>query len=196
MKLTLRINRTRSMSRCVWRAVQSSPAPYFFALILLFASSRAQADVETYVFSSDASTNLDGTATENITGGFTFDTTTGAVTALTITLANGNAAYDGTYSNSLDTCTTTCTGVYGTNGGSNLFVFFAQDLGASPDALTSTEWVSSVSPYFGLDSSPTGSVALTSSAAVPEPSPIALLVTMVAMVGFLTRRKLAGGNLR
>lgn len=157
----------------------------------------ARADIENYVFSSDASTNLDGTATENITGGFTFNTTTGAVTALTITLANGDAPFDGTYSNTSDTCTTTCTSVFGTNGGSTLFVFFAQDLGASPDALKSTEWSSaSVSPYLGLDSSPTGSVVLATTSAVPEPSPIALLVTMVAMVGFLTRRKLARGYLR
>jgi hypothetical protein len=167
--------------------------------LILFCGlqSAARADVDTYVFSSNASTNLDGTATENITGGFTFDTTTGAVTALTITLANGDAPFDGTYSNSLDTCTTTCTSVFGTNGGSTLFVFFAQDLGASPDALKSTEWSSaSVSPFLGLDSSPTGSVVFTTTAAVPEPSPITLLVTMVAMVGFLTRRKLAGGYLR
>jgi len=156
----------------------------------------ARADIDTYVFSNNASTNLDGTATENITGGFTYNTTTGAVTALTITLANGDAPFDGTYSNALDTCTTTCTGVFGTNGGATLFVFFAQDLGASPDALQSTEWSAPVSPFLGLDSAPTGSVVFATTSAVPEPSPIAILVAMVAMVGFLTRRKLAGGYLR
>lgn len=157
----------------------------------------ARADIDTYVFSGNASTNLDGTATENISGGFTFNTTTGLVTLLTITLANGDAPFNGTYTNSLDTCTTTCTGIDGTNGVATLFVHFDQDLGASPDALQSTEWSSaSVSPYFGLDSSPTGSAVLATAAPVPEPSPIALLVTMVAMVGFLTRRKFTRGYLR
>ena len=80
---TLRINSAGSLRRRVWRAVQSSPATYVFALIpiLLFGSSRAKADVvDTYVFSSDATTDLGGHGnTEAITGGFTFDATTGAI---------------------------------------------------------------------------------------------------------------------
>lgn len=176
--------RAASVLRRVWAGQLSTPFYVFsLILILLVGSSRAKADIDTYVFSSGTSTNLNGD-TEDITGGFTFDTTTDIATAVSITLT-GASPYAGTYSNSSDTCSNPCTAIFATSGVSTLFVHFDQGLGVSPDDLQSTEWSSSISPGFGSDGSPTGAAVFASTSAVPEPSSVFLLVTMVAMLGLL-----------
>lgn len=187
--------------RRVWVGVQSSP-PLFYVfalmLMLLFGSSRAKADIyDSYVFANSPLTILNGLR-ENIAGSFTFDATTGNSTTVSITLSHGASPYDGTYTTSSDTCALPCTAIYGVLGGSTLDVFFAKPLGVSPDDLKETEWTNlSVSPYSGIDydpgTSPTGSAVFSS--AVPEPGSVIQLMMVVAMVGFLTRRKLVVGVL-
>jgi hypothetical protein len=187
--------------RRVWVGVQSSPPLFYvFALILLllFGPSRAKADIyDSYVFTfpGTSTTYYNPTAvTETITGSFTFDATTGDSTAVSITLSGGASPFDGTYINPSDTCALPCSAIYGLSGASTLFVHFVNPLSGSPDPLQSTEWSSaSLAPYLGLDSSPTGSAVF--SAAVPEPGSVIQLMTVVAMVGFLTRRKLVVGVL-
>jgi hypothetical protein len=169
---------------------------YVFALmlLLLFGSSQAKADIyDYYVFASPVTTTTLNGVTEGVTGSFTFDATSDVATAVSITLTSGLASpspFDGTYTNSSDSCGS-CYGIYGVSGGSSfLFVYFDDALGVSPDDLEETQFYGSV---IGFET-----VAATGYAefsAVPEPGSVIQLMTVVAMVGFLIRRKLVAGVL-
>lgn len=78
--------------------------------------------------------------------------------------------------------------------GDQLIVEFSGELGVSPDPLLEVGWSSS--PSNGVeDFAPLGGIEFApAAAAVPEPNSVILLVTLVGMVGFLTRRKLVVGG--
>jgi hypothetical protein len=173
----------------------------------MFGPARASADImDSYVFEpgslitfgSDTEGNIPAGVTELVSGSFTYDATTNTPTAITISLA-GPAPYSGTYT--LDTnatggvATAQLTALLGPY--EELDLAFADFLGNSPDALTSALYSYESPTTFnnqarqeaiagGVEFAPAAS-------AVPEPSSVILLVTLVAIVGFLTRRKLAGG---
>jgi len=165
-------------------------------LILLSGPSRAMADIiDNYVFASGASTVLGGD-TLTISGSFTIDITTDVESQTAITLS-GNATYAGTYT--YPTYASGCLNCIEANDGNiSLSLGFADLLGVSPDELQSVAWQNPAlaPPNSQLsDPAPTGFVEFAPTPAVPEPSSVILLVTLVAMVGFLTRRKLAVGGL-
>jgi hypothetical protein len=77
------------------------------------------------------------------------------------------------------------------------FAWLADLLGVSPDELQSVAWQNPAlaPPNSQLsDPAPVGFVEFAPTPAVPEPSSVILLVTLVAMVEFLTRRKLVMGG--
>jgi hypothetical protein len=170
-------------------------------LIFLFGSRRANADtVDTYVFSGASAVlgvSPETVALETITGGFTFDATTSVVSAVDITLT-GNSAYAGTF-----TAASLSDGGLPfellnpvVNGSATAFInlTFASDFGASPDALVGFNWISTGGG--GGSGVPTSDLkgkivisSTTSTSGVPEPSSVVLLLMpLVAIAGFLTRR--------
>jgi hypothetical protein len=127
-----------------------------------------------------------------ISGSFTFDFTTTIESQVAITLS-GNPTYAGTY-----TATNLALGalaeVFADDGDLSLTILFANVLDLSPVELQTVDWQGSgpIPPQLqGQDL--TGFVEFAPTPAVPEPNSVILLVTLVAMAGFLTRRKLAGG---
>jgi hypothetical protein len=187
--------------RRVWVGVQSSP-PLFYVCalvaILLVGPSRAKADnYDYYVFASPVTTTTLNGVTEGVTGSFTFDSSSDSLTAVSITLASGLSSpspFDGTYtipSVSLPAYCGSCQSFTVYSGGSTLDVYFDSALGVSPDNLEETQWYAAVSPYIGFDAA-TGYAEFS---AVPEPGSVIQLMTVVAIVGFLIRRKLVVGVL-
>jgi hypothetical protein len=170
-------------------------------LIFLFGSARASADtVDTYVFSGASAVlgvSPEPVGLETITGGFTFDATTNVVSAVDITLT-GNSAYAGTF-----TAASLSDGGLpfdflnpAVNAGATAFInlTFASDFGASPDALVGFNWISTGGG--GGSGVPTNDLkgkivisSTTTTSGVPEPSSVVLLLMpLVAIAGFLTRR--------
>jgi hypothetical protein len=160
-------------------------------LILLLGPSGASADIiNNYVFAPGASTVLGGD-TLTISGSFTFDFTTLIESQLDITLS-GNPTYAGTYtvgSNLGDLAV-----VFADDGVRSLTIGFVENLDVSPNPLSFVAWQNPEPPIAQLsDAAPVGFVEFAPTPTVPEPNSVILLVTLVAMAGFLTRRKLAGG---
>jgi hypothetical protein len=94
----LRMNNAASvLRRILGAALYAQPwAVVAVVLILLFGPSRASADIiNTYVIAPGASTLLDGYI-ESITGGFTFDDTDDAESAVSLT-RSGMAPFSGAY---------------------------------------------------------------------------------------------------
>jgi hypothetical protein len=163
-------------------------------LILLLGPSGARADIiDTYVFEPSSATVLAG-LTEPITGSFTFDATTNVATAISITLS-GLPPFGGTYlAASVSAFGADFIGFGATNSaGDFLALTFQNQLGISPDPLV-LDAIYVDNDLSAADQAPLGGIEFAPAApAVPEPSSVILLVTLAAMVGFLTRRKLAGG---
>jgi hypothetical protein len=192
---TLRMNSVASVLRRVLGGAFCAQTWSVAALglILLLGPSRASADIiNSYVFAPGASTVLGGD-TLAISGSFTFDITTTTESQVAITLS-GNPTYAGTYTEAnLDVGA--LAEVFADDGDLSLTMLFANVLDVSPVELQTVNWqnldTTPVAQLQGL--APTGFVEFAPAPAVPEPSSVVLLVTLVGMLGFLTRRKLAGG---
>jgi hypothetical protein len=148
--------------------------------------------MDSYVFEPGTSLTF-GSEAESVSGSFTYDATTNIVTVLTISLA-GPDPYSGTYTSDAEgQPVAIISGFLGPY--EELLIGLANGLGSSPDAIIGAvyEYESPTATQFTHADAVAGGVEFAPAAAVPEPSSVILLVTLVAMVGFLTRRKLAGG---
>jgi hypothetical protein len=192
---TSRTNSAPGVMRRLWGELLSQSLYVFsLILILLFGSSRASADImDTYVMSG-ASAVLDGDLF-TITGTFTVDTTSEFESSVITLTGTSTDAIAGTYAGfeSLGTILDDIY-AYGTSPpSSNLSIdlyFASNPFGATPDRLIEVSWSQGTPISYEVDFNAIGFAVLTAS--TPEPSSVVpILVTVIAMVGFLTRRKLA-----
>jgi hypothetical protein len=193
----LRMNSVASVLRRVLGGANGTRLWSVVALVLFLLSSpsRARADIiDSYQFEPLTSTVLSAQP-ETISGSFTFDATTNVATSISITLS-GLSPFGGTYlAASVSNFGSDFIGFGATNSaGDFLALTFQNELGVSPDPLVS-DAIYVDNHVVTYDLAPVGGIELAPAApaAAPEPSAVILLVTLVAMVGFLTRRKLAGG---
>jgi hypothetical protein len=153
------------------------------AASLVAAPRAARADIiNPYVFAPDSTTVLDG-VTLLITGSFTFDLTTITESNVTVKLS-GASSVAGTYASG-----TFVEGESGLNSivaaddAAHITIAFENSLDVSPDETNEVSWQQFTTGQVYQDLAPTTSAVFGTSAAVPEPTGLALLG--VALVLFL-----------
>lgn len=182
---TLRLNSVAKFHRQGWGVLHASHAVNCAAVLLglLLGASGARAGTINYVFSNDASTILNGDS-YSISGGFTYNATTEDESLLSIVLT-GSGPLAGDYTEvTTFPASPGQTAIAGFQSPDTIHVViqFANNLGNGMDDPL-TEVIYSPSGY--TDTAPTGEAL-----AAPEPSSGILLLTGVAMMAFLSRRRL------